>query len=90
MYGAYVNAFNPFTSETIGFFTDRNGRYRIDGLKPGPYVVRVNPITEPTTPEDFSFPDRLVDTDFRDALFVGRAEVEPGQNTSGIDFEVRQ
>lgn len=90
VYGAYINAFNPFTSETIGFFTDRNGRYNIEGLKPGPYIVRVNPITEPTTPEDFSLPDRLVDTDFRDALFEGRAEVEPGENTSGVNFEVQQ
>jgi hypothetical protein len=90
VYGAYVNAFNPFTGETIGFFTDRNGRFQIEGLQPGPHVVRVNPITEPTTPEDYSFPDRLVDTDFRDALFEGRAEVGPGQTTSNINFEVQQ
>jgi len=88
--GAYINAFNPFTGETIGFFTNENGRYNIKGLKPGPYVVRVNPITDPTTPEDFNFPENLVDMDFRDALFVGRAEVEPGENTIGIDFEVQQ
>jgi hypothetical protein len=88
--GAYINAFNPFTGETVGFFTNENGRYNIKGLKPGPYVVRVNPITDPTTPEDFNFPEDSVDMDFRDALFVGRAEVEPGENTSGIDFEVQQ
>jgi hypothetical protein len=86
--GAHVNVFNPFTEELIGFFTDANGNYRLEGLKPGPYIIRVNPITDPTSPEDFGFRESQVDMDFREEIFEGRVEVLPGENTSGIDFEV--
>jgi hypothetical protein len=90
LYGAHVNAFNPFTGELIGIFTDSNGVFEHTGLKPGPYILRVNPITDPTSPEDFSFPESQVDMDFRDAFYEGQAEVLPGETTSGIRIEVQR
>jgi hypothetical protein len=86
---AHVVAFNPFTGETIGAFANESGTYRIEGLSPGPHVVRVNPITDPTSPGDFGFPERTTDLDFRDALFTGGpAEVVAGGTADGIDVEV--
>jgi hypothetical protein len=86
---AHVAAFNPFTGETVGGFADESGGYEIRGLKPGPYVVRVNPITDPTSPEDFGFPESGTDLDYRDALYTGGpSEVEASGKTSGIDVAV--
>jgi len=81
--------FNPFSGETIGFFTDEQGNFTVEGLSPGPHIVRVNPIAAPTSPEDYNFPEDEVDLDFRDALFSGRAEVRPGTVTPNVNFEVR-
>jgi hypothetical protein len=85
---AHVVGFNPFTGETVGAFANEEGAYEIRGLKPGPYVVRVNPITDPTSPGDFGFPDST-DLDYSDALFTtGPAEVQASSNTNGIDVAV--
>lgn len=86
---AHVVGFNPFTGDTVGAFADESGNYEIQGLRPGPYVVRVNPITDPTSPGDFGFPERGTDLDYRDALFTsGSAEVEASSLTDGIDVAV--
>jgi hypothetical protein len=86
---AHVVGFNPFTGETVGVFADESGNYEIRGLRPGPYVVRVNPITDPTSPGDFGFPEPGTDLDFRDALYTGGpAEVEASSSTGGIDVVV--
>jgi hypothetical protein len=90
VFGAQVQAYNPFTDELIGVFTDMDGNYELKGAKSGPQVVRVNPITDPTSPEDYGFPEFLVDLDFRDELYEGRAEIVAGQTTSGVDFEVER
>lgn len=87
---AHVVAFNPFTGVTLGVFADENGGYRLEGLSPGPHVVRVNPIGDPTSPPDFSFPERGTDLDYRDALYEGgSAVVVAGTTTSGIDVAVQ-
>ena len=86
---AYVNVLNPFTGETIGFFADADGNYRIEGLKAGPYTVRVGPIADPTTPAHYGFPEQLINLDYSDAIYEnGRAEVVPRQDTSGVNIEV--
>lgn len=86
---AHVVAFNPFTGETIGAFANESGDYQIRGLSPGPQTVRVNPITDPTSPGDFGFPEGSTPLDYPDALLEGTAAVRAGQNTFGIDVEVR-
>lgn len=89
VFGAYINAFNPFTGDLIGIFTDPTGNFRLPGLRAGPYILRVNPITDPTSPEDFGFPQNLVDMDFRDEFYEGQAEVLASETTSGIRIEVQ-
>jgi hypothetical protein len=88
---AHVVAFNPFSGETIGRFADESGNYEVEGLLPGPHIIRVNPITDPTSPENFGFPENFTDLDYADAIFTGgRVEVVPGQTTGDIDLEVSQ
>jgi hypothetical protein len=80
--------FNPATGLTIGAFADAKGNYVVEGLSPGPHVVRVNPITDPNSPSDFSFPP-LTDLYYRDALYQGgEVYVTPGAEVPGIDVEV--
>jgi hypothetical protein len=86
--GAHVTLFNPFTEELIGAFTDGGGNYRVEGLSPGPIIVRVHPIAEPTSPSDFGLDDFLIDLDWSVTFHEGRAEVTAGSNTPDIDVEV--
>jgi hypothetical protein len=85
---AHIVTFNPATRVTIGAFADFNGNYVVEGLSPGPHVVRVNPITDPNSPSDFSFPP-FIDIWYRDAIYQGgEVWVNPGVETTGIDVEV--
>ena len=87
---AHVVAFNPFTGETIGAFADESGNYSIEGLRPGPQVVRVSPITDPAAPSDFGFSEAGIDLDWSDTLYTnGRAEVVAGGDAKGVDVEVK-
>ncbi len=87
---ANVVAFNPFTGETIGAFADGSGVYEIQGLRPGPQVVRVSPIANPTSPSDFGFSEFGTDLDWSDTLYTkGRAEVVAGGDANGVDIEVK-
>ena len=88
---AHVVGFNPFTGDTVGAFADESGSYEIRGLRPGPYVVRVNPITDPTSPGDFGFPETGTDLDYSDAVYTGGpAEVEASSETDSIDVAVER
>ena len=85
---AQVTVYNPFTDELIGAFTDAAGRYRVEGLSSGPMVVRVNPITDPTSPSDYGFNDFTTDLDYEVTFHQGGADVSQGRTTSGIDVAV--
>jgi hypothetical protein len=44
--GAHVVAFNPQTGVLIGNFSVADSSFRIAGLSPGPYVIRVEPLDD--------------------------------------------
>jgi len=44
--GAHVVAFNSQTGVLVGNFTVADGSFRIAGLRPGPYLMRVEPIDD--------------------------------------------
>ncbi len=87
--GAHILAFNPFTDESVGFFAGQNGEFTLPGLRAGPYVIRVNPITDPTSPDHFDFDEGELDLNFQDTFREGRAEVQAREVTTGIDVEVQ-
>ena len=53
VFGAHIAAFNPKTGELVGNFSlNDEGRFGIEGLAPGPYVIRVEPLDD-ADPESF-------------------------------------
>jgi len=88
LWGAHLTTFNPFTEEMIGIFTDETGNYRVEGLSPGPIVVRVHPISDGTSPESYGFDSFIIDLDYEVTFHQGRAEVTAGANTPGVDVAV--
>jgi len=83
---AHVTVFNPFTEELIGAFTDGGGNYRVEGLSPGPVIVRVHPIMDPTSPADFGFDDFSIDLDWSVTFLENEPEVRAG--SANVDVEV--
>lgn len=71
VFGAHVVAFDPRSKEMVGNFSlSRNGNFSIAGLRPGPHLLRVEPLDDADTgsffdasePTDVSFGARFYDT----------------------------
>jgi hypothetical protein len=87
VFGAHIAAFNPKTGELIGNFSlNDDGRFGIEGLAPGPYVIRVEPLDD-ADPESFFESGQRVDINFR-VTFFDRLVVAPRGGSSG-DIEVK-
>jgi Matrixin/Carboxypeptidase regulatory-like domain len=86
--GAHVTTYNPFTGELIGAFTDAGGNYEVEGLSPGPIVVRVHPISDSTSPSDYGYDDFTTDLNYKITFYQGRADVTAGSETTGVDVAV--
>lgn len=84
--GAHVVAFNPETGELVGNFTlTANGDFVIARLRPGPYILRVEPLDD-ADPESF-FPTPI-DVDFR-VTYAPRMVVAPkGGSSPPIEIRV--
>lgn len=82
VFGAHVIAFSPATGRMVANFTlNAQGQFSINGLSPGPYVLRVEPIDDADV-ESFFDLTRNVDIDFRVA-FADRVVVVPRAGDSG-------
>jgi hypothetical protein len=82
VFGAHVVAFDLGNGEMVGNFTlNSDGSFSIAGLRPGPHVLRVEPLDDADTD---SFFDRLdqIDIGFG-ARFVDRLIVVPRGGDSG-------
>jgi hypothetical protein len=84
--GAHIVAFNPETGALVGNFTlSPEGDFVIARLRPGPYVLRVEPIDD-ASPDSF-FPG-AIDTDFR-VTYAPRMVVAPmGGSSPSIEIRV--
>jgi Matrixin len=84
---SHIAAFNPKTGELVGNFSlNDEGRFGIEGLAPGPYVIRVEPLDD-ADPESFFESDKRVDVNFR-VTFFDRLVVAPSGGSSG-DIEIK-
>jgi hypothetical protein len=89
LFGAHIVAFNLRTKKLVGNFSlNDNGDYVIDGLDPGPCVVRVEPLDDGDVSSFFNSAT-VVDLDFRVAYSDQLAIVPRGGNIGGIDIAVR-
>jgi len=82
VFGAHVVAFDPITGDQVGNFTlQADGRFSIAGLRPGPHVIRVEPLDDADI-ESFFDPPGAVDIAFT-AKFHDRLVVVPRGGDSG-------
>ena len=85
LFGAHVSAFDRRTGALVGGFAlNEAGDFVIDGLAPGTYVIRVEPLDDAST--DSFFDDPGLDTNFR-ATFYDRVVAVPAGG-AGPSFDV--
>jgi hypothetical protein len=82
VFGAHIVAFDPVTGDQVANFTlQADGRFSIAGLRPGPHVIRVEPLDDADV-ESFLDPPGAVDLSFA-AKFHDRLIVVPRGGDSG-------
>ncbi len=86
LFGAHVVALNPETGAMVGNFTlDANGEFAIVRLKPGPYILRVEPLDDAEVDSFFPTP---IDVDWR-VTYAPRMVVAPrGGSSAPIEIKV--
>ncbi len=88
IFGAHVVAVNTRTGQTVGSFTlNTQGQFSMDGLEPGVYVVRVEPIDDADIGSFFS-DDAKVDANFRAAFHSKLVAVPVGGSGALIEIKV--
>jgi hypothetical protein len=87
LFGAHVIAFDQRTGDLVANFSlDDRGEFVIAGLRPGPYVVRVEPLDDGDVESFFDRPD--VDLDFRVTFFERLVVVPRGGGSRRIEITV--
>ena len=88
VHGAHVVAFNLQTEELIGnFAVNEQGTFAIAGLKPGAYIIRVEPLDDGDV-ESFFGDSAEVDLDFRIAFFDRLAIAPRGGAGDAVEIQV--
>ena len=88
MQGAHVVAFNSRTGVLVGGFSlDTNGAFVIAGLKPGPYVLRAEPLDDGDL-NSFFDSNFEVDLDFRVTFHDRVVAVPEGGGARGVEIKV--
>lgn len=86
--GAHVIAFNPATGQLIaGFALGAGGDFQIDGLTPGPHVLRVEPLDDADI--DSFFPRRGIDINFQVTFFDRLVAAPAGGSAEPVDVTAR-
>jgi hypothetical protein len=89
LFGAHVTAFNPSTGALVGAFAlDQQGTFSIDGLPPGVYVVRVEPLDDGDL-DSFFDPDAHVNINFKATYYSKLVAVPAGGAGPTIEIRVQ-
>jgi hypothetical protein len=82
VYGAHVVAFDPATGERVANFTlSGTGQFSIAGLRPGPHVLRVEPLDD-VDPASFFDATQPIELNFR-ITYLDRLVIVPAGGDSG-------
>jgi len=85
LFGAHIAAFNLRTGTLVGGFAlNDDGEFVIDGLDPGSYAIRAEPLDDASTDSFFDEPG--IDTNFR-VTFHDRVVTVPAGG-AGPSFDV--
>jgi Carboxypeptidase regulatory-like domain/Matrixin len=88
IFGAHVVAFNPATGSMVATFSlNAQGQFSINGLSPGPYVVRVEPLDDAEI-DSFFDASLAVDIDFKVSFLDRLVVVAPGGDRGGVAANV--
>ncbi len=89
LFGAHVVAFDPGARRLVGGFTfNEQGHFSIAGLRPGPHIIRVEPVDDASLESFFDTAGMTVDLDFK-VSFLDRLVVVPkGGDTGTIEVKV--
>jgi hypothetical protein len=88
VFGAHVIAFDPGNGDQIANFTlTRDGQFSIAGVRPGPHVIRVEPLDDADTDSFFDSSDP-VDLNFHTKYFERLVVVPRGGDTGAIQVIV--
>ena len=89
VFGAHVVAFNSTNGAMVGAFTlSTQGDFAMIGLKPGVYVVRVEPLDDGDI-DSFFDDDNPVNTNFRVAYYNKLVTVPAGGSSGSIEIKVQ-
>lgn len=87
--GAHVTVFNPATGAlSAGFTLNDRGDFVIDGLPPGMYIVRAEPLDDADI-DSFFDEDLDVNINFRAAFYAKQVAVPAGGTGPSIEIKVR-
>ena len=88
IFGAHVVAFDPATGSMVGSFSlNAQGQFSIDGLSPGPQVLRVEPLDDAEI-DSFFDTSLTVDIDFKVAFFDRLVVVPRGGDRGDVVMTV--
>ncbi len=88
IFGAHVVAFDPANGSMVATFSlNAQGQFSIDGLLPGPHVLRVEPLDDAEI-DSFFDPSLAVDIDFKVALLDRLVVVPRGGDRGGVAVTV--
>jgi hypothetical protein len=88
VFGAHVVAFDPANGDQVANFTlTRDGQFSIAGLRPGPHVIRVEPLDDADT-ESFFDSSEPVDLTFHTGYFDRLVVVPRGGDSGAIQIAV--
>jgi hypothetical protein len=88
IFGAHVVAFNPATGSMVATFSlNAQGQFSINGLSPGPYVVRVEPLDDAEI-DSFFDASLAVDIDFKVSFLDRLVVVAAGGDRGGVAANV--
>ena len=88
VFGAHIVAFDPANGSMVaGFSLNAQGQFSIDGLSPGPHVIRVEPLDDADI-DSFFDASLAVDIDFKVAFLDRLVIVPAGGDRGGVAVSV--
>jgi hypothetical protein len=88
VFGAHIVAFDVANGEMVGNFSlSTGGAFSIAGLRPGPHLLRVEPIDD-ADPGSFFDPTEPVDVTFRAKYYEQLVIVPRGGDTGAVEVQV--